>query len=246
MRRGQQPRRDRVFPHGLPVVVDPAEGPESSSAKVTNGALHRIERVPSAREDAGLDELPELLAKRPVLQRNLVEAGSRRELAHRHAVLGERARLVDTEHGRRAQAFDRGEATGQDVLARDPPGAERQEDGQDDGKFFGQDRHGQRETCQKTVEPVPPHQPVHNDQGQAEGNRTDGDPAHEAAGLPLETRLLGNDRLEGLPDPADLGARSGCVRAGDGASGDQESSRIDERLVVSPRPAPRRRAGPHP
>ena len=43
--------------------------------------------------------------------------------AHRHAVLGERAGLVDAQHGGRAERLDRRHAPRQHVVARDAPGA---------------------------------------------------------------------------------------------------------------------------
>ena len=65
----------------------------------------------------------------------------RQRINHLHPVFGERARLVNTEDCCRAERLDHGDAPREDVHLAQSPGTNRQKDGEDDGKLFGNHRH---------------------------------------------------------------------------------------------------------
>ena len=84
----------------------------------------------------------------------------RRYVRERHPVLGERAGLVHAQHRRRAERFDRRHAPREHAVARDAPGAEREEHRQHHRELLGQDRHRQRQAGEDAGQPVAARQPV--------------------------------------------------------------------------------------
>jgi hypothetical protein len=71
------------------------------------------------------------------LGRYPVTGSTRKQRTHCHAVLCERAGFVDAQDGRRTQGLDGRHATRQNMMLRDAPGSQGQEDRQHDRKFFG-------------------------------------------------------------------------------------------------------------
>ena len=71
-----------------------------------------------------------------------------------HAVLGERAGLVDAQHGGRAKGLDDSRAPRQHLDARETPRAEREEHGQRHREFLRQHRHAERDRRQHALHPV--------------------------------------------------------------------------------------------
>ena len=87
---------------------------------------------------------------------------------HRHAVLRERAGLVDAQHGHRAERLHGGNAPGEHAAPGKPPCAERQEHGDDDRKLVREDRHRQREPGEQAPQPVVARETIDHDDGQRE------------------------------------------------------------------------------
>src|SRR5690349_2543705 len=80
--------------------------------------------------------------------------------SHSHLVHGERTRLVDAEKGCGAEVLDRRRLSSQYISLRDAPRTEGQKNQQDRRQFVRQDRHGESQTSQKTVEPIMASQPI--------------------------------------------------------------------------------------
>ena len=78
-----------------------------------------------------------------------------RETLHRHAVLGQRAGLVDAQYRRGAERFDHVDAPRQHVALRNAPGARRHEDRQDHRKLLRQHAHRQRQAREHGLEQIP-------------------------------------------------------------------------------------------
>ena len=81
----------------------------------------------------------------------------------RHPVHRQRAGLVDAERGRRAERLDGGHPAGQDLVLREPPRAQGEEDRQDDGELLGEHRHPEGQAREEPLQEVAP------------GEREDGD-----------------------------------------------------------------------
>ena len=105
--------------------------------------------------------------------RHVVALCRRKEGGDRHPVQGEGAGLVHAEHGGRAQGLDRRHAPGQNLVLRDAPRAEREEDGQHHRELLRQDGHGEGDPRQEALEPVAAGQAVddHDDRAQGRGRR---------------------------------------------------------------------------
>ena len=128
-RHGQHLARQRVVVDQRPVGVQ--------VLGVGQQALRRRRRWPTpsgrrrgggwpARRTPARRAAPPAAAPAPALRRVVCRRfGPQR--AHRHAVGGQRAGLVDAQHGGGAQQFDGRDAARQHLLARQPPGAQAQE-----------------------------------------------------------------------------------------------------------------------
>ena len=86
---------------------------------------------------------------------------------------------------------------------------ERREHGQHHRVLLGQHGHGQGDAGQQRLQPVAPHQPVHEHQRQAERQRQQGQLAHQPGGLLLQRRALVLHRAQRRADAADFAARAG-------------------------------------
>jgi hypothetical protein len=245
---------ERVLVDERPVAVNVLGFREVPVAELADRFFHRIEWIDLAREDPELDELVEALGYRrpPGTRRRRFAAGAgrvigrgcgcaphvevraaRKKLGNRHPVLSESSRLVDAKHRRAPKRLDRGDAAGEDLALRDPPCPEREKYREHHGELFGERRHGERYSREKTVEPIVPREPVDNDNKRAERDPRDRKTPDEAAGLLLEKRLFGLDRPERLPDLSDLGSHANRPDLGDPLALDDQRARIDEREIVS-------------
>ncbi len=153
-------------------------------------------------------------------------AAERGQLLQRHAVLRQRPRLIDTEHRHRAESLHGGDALDERVAFREPPGAEREKDGEHDGKFLGDRRHrdGDARECRFDDAAAPV-----IGGGDDEGQHHDAEyraVAHKAAGLFFKrgrpVRGLGDVRA----DLSIFCARSRFRDARHGASGDSVRPRV--------------------
>jgi hypothetical protein len=108
------------------------------------------------------------------------------QVRHRHAVLGERAGLVAAQHGGGAERLDGVDAPGEHALLRQPARAEGREHGQHHRVFLGQHGHGQRDAGQQRLQPVTLRQAVNEHQRQAQGQRQQGQVAHQPGRLLLQ------------------------------------------------------------
>ena len=92
-------------------------------------------------------------------------------------------------------------------MTRQTPGAERQEDGQHHGEFFGDqgDRRGQ--AGQEAIHPASPQHAISQDDERAEQDRGGAEPADDARRGPLQRRGLVVQPRQGLLDLAPRGAQ---------------------------------------
>ena len=140
----EQAGPQRVLADRLPARVQVLGAAEGALGELGEREVHRVGAFGRAGEEAELDQRVDLLGQLGGRRRSTSRSASavtRRRM--RHPVLGERAGLVGAEHGDRAQGLDRGRAPGQHAVAGDAPGAEREEDGEDDRQLLGQERHRQ-------------------------------------------------------------------------------------------------------
>ena len=203
--------------------------------------LHRVERVPLAGQDAEFHQLVERLGQgrgRIPLAVEIVSVGV--EFPHRHAVHGQRPRLVHAKHGSGTEGLDGGGAAREDFAFRDPPGAEGEKDGEHYGKFFRHHCHGQGEPRQDAGDPVAPGQPVDDHDEDAEEQPRERKGADQAAGLLLERRPLLLHRLERLSDLAEFAPKPGGLHTTDPVALHHHAPRIDEGQVIPAGPSDRR------
>ena len=245
MRQRQQLVRERILADENPVGVQVLGIGEPALAEQVECLLHRIERIALAGEHAEFDQLVKRLGQRcRGGRRNIVDHVADAELLHRHLVEGQRPRLVDAEHGGRAQRLERRNPAGQDALLRDAPGAERQEDREHGRKLVRHDGHRQGEAGEEAVEPVGPGQPIGDHHEHAQSDTDQRQPAHQPAGFALQRAALGRHRLQGLADRADFGLRAGALNHRNALTvGDQRTGE-DEGLTIAARAAHRRDAVP--
>ncbi len=118
------------------------------------------------------------------------------ERGHAHAILGERAGLVDAQQGGGAEGFDHRGSAHQHLVLRQPPGAEREEDRQDHRELFRDQRDPQGDPGQAAPDPVPTHQAVGEDDENAGEQRKGAEPRDQAAGGALQQRRLDDDRRQ--------------------------------------------------
>lgn len=161
--------------------------------------------------------------------RDVEEAIVSEELSNGHLVERQRAGLVDAEHGGGAERLEGRDPPGQDVLLRDAPGPERQEDRQDRRKLVGQDGHREGEPGQKSAQPVRTGEAVGNDDQRAEARTDHGETSHEHGGLPLERAALRHQRMQGRSDATHLGARARGLHDPHAMPVCDQRARVDER-----------------
>ena len=146
---------ERVLPHHRPVGMKARRLREQTLSGLVEGSLHRVERIALAGQYRVLEQRPSGRGKVPRCRRQIDRlADAAHHPSERHLVGGQGAGLVDAQHRRGAQRLDRRHAPGEHAAARDPPGAQGEEDGEDDGELLGQRGHGQRDAGQ---EPLLPH-----------------------------------------------------------------------------------------
>ena len=137
---------------------------------VVDGALHGVKRRFRAGEGAGARDGGDPGGGGWRGPGCLPPDVVREDLLNGHAVDGERARLVHAERGGRAERLEGGHAAGEGVALGDAPGAEREEDSQDDRKLFGDNGHRQRQSGQRAAEPVVAQDAIADRDDQAEGD----------------------------------------------------------------------------
>ncbi len=229
-RDGELRRRQRVAVDQLPLREARGDGGKALAREAPERLLHRIERLALAREDAALDQLPARPVVRPF---GLEHPLTRPEATDLHPVLRERPGLVDAQHLRRAERLDRRRAARQHALARYPPCAKRQEDGEDDGKFLGQVRHRERDAGEQAVQPVRAHDPVEQRDEHAKRRADDREHDHRLPRFALQRARLGLDRRERLADSSHLGAASDRHDTREALPAREQRARVDVRKAVT-------------
>ena len=158
------------------------------------------------------------------------------QLRDRHAVLGQRARLVGAEHRGRAQRLDGSSAAGQHPDPGDAPGAHDGEHRQHQGEFLGQHGHGERDAAQRGLHPITLQQPIENGRQHADPDAQRRDAAREPRGFRAKPRRLAFDGAKRMADPAKLRRAAGGGHTGQPLPADQHRAGIDEGKVVAPGP----------
>ena len=211
---GEQVGRKRVAPHQRAIVVARARG-------LNDGPIHRIECLRRAGEGGPAQQLCPLRSR------------GRHAFGDRHLVPGEGAGLVGAQHRRRAEDLDGRGTPGQDVPARDPPGAHRHEDREDQGKLLRQHRHAQRDAGERSVEPGTARQAIDHGCRDARGNGRECEQPHQLPGLERQARSRRIDRGERSADPTHFSRGSGRVTTAPTAH--HERPRIESRCVLRAR-----------
>jgi hypothetical protein len=85
------------------------------------------------------------------------------QLSDRHPVLSECAGLINAQHRGRAECFDGVAAAGENLLLRDAPGAQRQEDRQHYRELLREQGHGCCDSGENSVDPTAAGYAVDND-----------------------------------------------------------------------------------
>ena len=233
----QELGRKGVFVHQRPVLVKVLGAGEEAVPEMAQRFLHGVERVALARQDPVFQQGVKCL-REPRAGGAVRDEGFARgpQPAYRHLVHGQGAGLVGAEHGGGAERLHGRHAARQHAVLRDPPGAERQENGEDDRELLRERGHGHGDARQDPLSPnlggVPPRQPVDHDHQGAEGEADDGKVPHEPPGLPLQRGALRRDALERLADLAEFRARPGREDLGHALPAGDERAGEDERQVV--------------
>ncbi len=197
--------------------------------------FHRIERIGGAGQQAVFHHLVKGFRQRVGAVVDRYEPAPGVKIAHRHPVHGEGAGFVDAEHRGGPDRFNGADPPRENPVPGNPPGPQRQKDGHHHREFFRKHRHGQGETGQKSVQPVASRHPIGDHDHRAQQKPERGDTPHQAAGLPLQGRILGHERLQRPADVADLGGDARRHHPGDAAPHDHQGTGEDARLIVSPR-----------
>ena len=143
-----------VLVHQRPVIVLVLGGRQKAIPCLPDRLFHRIKGVSLAGQDREFQRPVESLGQ--ALRtggRRVIELAVRKQLLDRHLIQRQRPRLVDAQHGRRAQRLDRRHAPRQNPLLGNPPGSQSQKDRQDHGQFLRQRRHRQGDPGQQPVTP---------------------------------------------------------------------------------------------
>ncbi len=131
--------------------------------------LHRVVRFDLAGQHGVLEQFMKLLRQTLRLQGKRIELPPvRRQRGNGHAVLGQRAGLVDAQHGGLAKRFDGVEPACQHLLCGQAASCQRQEDDHDHRELLRQDSHGQRDPRQKCVEPSAAQNPIQQHEHEAQ------------------------------------------------------------------------------
>ncbi len=126
-------------------------------------ALHGIEGLVFARQDRGVQQIALLPIKYvfAVLLDIARRAGTLRkrsrwrpQCAQRHSVQRERAGLVDAQHARGAERFDRVRPAREHAMARHAPGAKGEKHREHDWELFRQRSHRQRHASEHALQPA--------------------------------------------------------------------------------------------
>ncbi len=224
----------RILAHELPVGVQVLGAAQPAFAQLLERSLHRVERVPAAREDAVLDGLVHRLRKRLGAQPLEAEVLSvRSDLADGHAVLGERPGLVHTEHRCGAQHLHGGDASNEDPSTREAPRSESEKHRHDDGKLVRQNGHRQRQSSEDAGERIVAGDAVGDGGDRRGGGRRPSESRDQAPGLGLKRRFRRAAALHRVTDAADLRAGSRRLHAGNAAAGGHQRPRVEKREVLA-------------
>ncbi len=188
--------------------------------------FHRIHRISTAGEHRQLEQLMNRflqgLPRLPALQLRPGE-----QLLHPHAVLGERAGLVDGKHRGAAEALHRRGPAGQHPDPGQAQGAEGQEQGQHHGNLVGQHRQGQGQGGEQGLGPVAADRSLDHRQGRAEPQRQHGEAPGEATGLALQPGGWRLHRGQAAAEPAQFGGLSHGHHLGPAAATGHQRTRQD-------------------
>jgi len=206
--------REAVFVHQFATAAQ-RRGWQVFSGQRDQRAVHRVEGLLLAGQLRGFEQGVEGLRQRHLTGAPAVPLRvlAPHQFGHRHAVLGQRAGLVGGQHGGRAERLDHRGAPRQHALARQPPGAHRHEDGEDEHELLGQHRHRQRDAGQQAGQPVAALRSVEQHHQRAQRQAGEREQAHQRADLRLQRRGRAFDRGQRAADAAEGGGRPGGVDA---------------------------------
>ena len=164
-----------------------------------------------------------------------VTAAGEDDARHPHEVLGERARLVRTDHGGAAERLDRGEPAHEAAGLRHPPDTGRQRDRRYGRQAFG-DRRDRQEDAR--LEHEPKGAVAQEPENRHEGRESDGQdrelPA-ELLGLLLERRLLAGLTGDELSDATEFRASADARHHHTPPSADDGRAGVGHRRPVGQR-----------
>ena len=123
-------------------------------AQLIKGLVHRVKWVLFAGEDPVFHNFVEILGQsETAVGLHFAELAAGEELLYGHPVLRKRPGFIDAQNSRGPQDFDRGHPSCQYPFAGDAPSTQRKEYGENNGEFFGQNRHRQGNARQNAFEP---------------------------------------------------------------------------------------------
>ena len=156
----------------------------------------------------------------------------------RHAVLGDRTRLVRADHRRRPEALDRGQPSHERPLGRHPSNAQGERGGRDRGQTLGHGGDGERDHRAEHLDQWHAAQQPEHERAAAERERHADELAAESIELALERRRRRRRLADQSADAPDLGITSrgrddGESRAfGDDGAGEDHVDAVGEPGVV--------------
>lgn len=189
------------------------------------GGVHRVCRLHGAGATSRVEDCLQGRGEGVIAGRAFCTGSPKR--GHGHAIGRDRAGLVDAHQGGAAQRLDPRGPPHQHPVTGQAPGAQGQEDRQDDGKLLGDqgDRHG--DPGKRALDPQAAKKPVGQDHEPGEAERQGPDPDDDPAGRPLQRRAAFVDQRQGGADPPQRGPRAGGLDPERPLAGDDERSGED-------------------
>ncbi len=201
-----------------------------SLRKSVNGAVHRIDGVFRGGAQRGEDQ-PVLGGVGRVGRR--LDGPARIERHDRHAVFGERSGLVDAEQGGGAERLRYRGPAHEHVAARQPEGADGEEDRQHHREFFRQQADRERDAGDGALEPVALDEAIGDDHQRAEQQREDAELRHQLAGALLQGARFALNGGERGAEPADRRARAGALDPRHARAAYDHGAGVKERRVIA-------------
>ncbi len=162
--------------------------------------LHWVDRHTGACKDAELRDRRIRGGAVPVAAENLLAAS---KVCDPHAILCERPCFVRTKNTCGPEALNRRRPARQHARLRNSPGPHREEDCQDDRKFFRQHRHAKRDALERRTRPIAAQQALKKQRPCADDERDRAEEAHHAAHFDLKPGRLPGEFFKRAPDGAD-------------------------------------------